>query len=257
MQAADQRIVIVSDLQVPYHDPAAVHSLKTFLYAFQPTMLVNVGDDIDSPEVSQWSRGNAGEYAATLQEGIDATHEIHARFRDAVGDIPYHISRSNHGDRTQKYINRYAPALRSLRCLELSSLLGYEELGIIYHERPFEIAPGWICAHGDEGSFSKIAGRTAGLLSEKWGASVVCGHTHRAGIAFKSYGFNAQVTYDIAGMEVGHLMDVAKAGYLAGGSADWQQGFGILYVHDGRAWPVLVPVYDGGRFTVEGITYGT
>jgi predicted phosphodiesterase len=252
----EARIVVISDMQIPYHDYTAVKNIASFIAGFQPDMLVNVGDDTDSPEVSQWSKGNAGEYAKTLQIGFDETKKVHSTFRTALGDKPYHVSRSNHGDRTQKYINRYAPALASLRCLRLPELLGYEELGITYHERPFEIAPGWVCAHGDEGGLSKIPGRTAGLLSEKWATSVVCGHTHRAGIAYKSYGFNSRITYDVAGMEVGHLMDLSGASYLPGGSADWQQAFGLLYVSQGRTWPVLVPVYDGGRFTVEGVTYG-
>jgi hypothetical protein len=191
-----------------------------------------------------------------LQESIDLTHLMHRGFRDAVGDIPYHVSRSNHGDRTQKYIHRYAPALADLRCLQLPELLGYSELGIEYHKQPFEIAPGWYCAHGDEGTLSKISGRTAGLLAEKWGVSVACGHTHRAGLAFKSYGFNGFVKQRVTGMEVGHLMDLRQAHYLPAGSADWQKAFGILYVTGDNVWPVVVPVLDG-TFTVEGVTFGT
>jgi hypothetical protein len=249
-------VVVVSDLQIPYHDLKAVNSLLAFLEDFEPDVLVNVGDDIDSPQTSHWSKGAAGEYADTLQRDIDETKTIHTRFRAAVGGAEYHVSRSNHGDRTQKYINQYAPALRSLRCLQLPELLGYDLLGIQYHREPFTIAPGWVCAHGDEGTLSSIAGRTAGLLAEKWGTSLVCGHTHRAGVSSKSYGWGGDVKRIVTGMEVGHLMQANLAGYLSGGYCDWQQAFGILYVSSsGDVAPVLVPVRYG-QFMVEGVTYG-
>ena len=252
----DKTVVIVSDMQVPYHDVKAVRNLIGFVRDFGPDVLVNVGDDTDSPEVSHWSKATAVEYGGTFQAGLDATRNVHRQFREALGDNPYHVSRSNHGDRAKKYISRYAPALSGLSCLRLESLLGYDELGIQYHKEPFPIAPGWVCAHGDEGTLSKIAGRTAGLLAEKWGVSVACGHCHRAGISHKSYGYGGRVTKTVTGLEVGHLMDPRKADYLPGGSADWQQAFGILYCHSGKVTPVLVPVHPGGKFTVEGKVYG-
>jgi hypothetical protein len=243
-------------MQIPYHDPYAVINLVDFIRDFQPDMLVNVGDDIDSPEVSHWNKGAAGEYAGTLQASLDTLKDTHGLFRDALGDKPYHVSRSNHGDRVRKYVSQYAPALKGLRSLDENELFGYRELGIEYHRQPFPVAPGWYCAHGDEGTLSSIGGRTAALLAQKWGVSVVCGHTHRAGIISKTYSVNSQITAEITGMEVGHLMDMGQAGYLPAGSADWQQAFGLLYVSGDRVSPVLVPVSAGGRFTVEGVSYG-
>ena len=250
-------ILVVSDMQIPYHDMKAVRSLLAFASDFQPDMLVNVGDDIDSPQPSQWSKGMAGEYAGDLQQHLDQAEEIHGLFRMVVGDVPYHLSRSNHGDRLRKYIDRYAPALRGLRALELAALAGYRDLGIIYHDRPFEIAPGWVCAHGDEGVSSTIPGRTAGLLAARWGVSVVCGHTHSAGLCPTSQGFGGTVDRTVWGLEVGNLMDMSRAGYLPGGYGNWQKGFGLLYVPDsGPVSPVFVPIDAAGRFTVEGETYG-
>lgn len=250
------RVVVVSDLQIPYHDRKALENVLSFTTDFQPDALVNVGDDVDSPEVSHWNKDSAGEYARTLQASLDQTAAVHARFREAIGDKPYLLSRSNHGDRLQKYVNRYAPALSDLRALRLEELAGYQAAGIEYRRKPFSVAPGWVCAHGDEGTLSRVAGRTAGLLSEKWGVSVVCGHTHRAGIISKTYGLNGKVSKQVTGMEAGHLMNLQSAGYLSAGSADWQSAFALLYVSQGRTTPVLVPVHPGGKFTVEGVTYG-
>jgi hypothetical protein len=253
---ADKTIVIVSDMQVPLHDAKAVKNVVSFVRDFGPDVLVNVGDDADCTEVGSWKRGLAAEYGGTFQDGLDDTREVHRDFRAALGDKPYHLSRSNHTDRLERYIAKHAPALAPVRGLRLEALLGYDWLDIKFHRQPFPIAPGWVCAHGDEGSLSRIAGRTAGLLAEKWGVSVVCGHSHRAGISSKSYGYAGKVSRTVTGLETGHLMDLKKAAYLDGGSADWQQAFSILYVHSGKVTPVLVPIHSGGRFTVEGKSYG-
>jgi hypothetical protein len=249
-------IVVVPDMQIPYHDKTAVARMIQFVADFEPDALVNVGDDTDALETATWSKASATEYSDGLQEAFDQTRTIHTMFREAMGDGPYHISRSNHGDRTGRYIKRYAPALGSLRCLDLPELLGYKELGMIYHREPFQLAPGWVCAHGDEGSTSPIAGRTAGRLAEKWGTSVVCGHTHRAGLSPTSYGYSGVITRTVYGLEVGHLMDVSRASYLPGGHGNWQQAFGILYCTTLTTTPVLVPIHPGGQFIVEGVGYG-
>ena len=249
-------ILVISDMQVPYHSAQAVDNLIEFTASFKPDVLVNVGDDVDSPQPSQWSKGMAGEYAGDLQKHMDMVAEIHGRFRSAIGTAPYHVSRSNHGDRVQKYIARYAPALTGLRALQLPALAGYDAHGIEYHTQPFTIAPGWVCCHGDEGPSSAIPGRTAGLLADRWGVSVVCGHTHSAGISPTSRGFGGQVS-TVWGCEVGHIMDMEKATYLAAGHANWQQSFGLLYQVGARVTPVLVPIHKGGVFEVEGVTYGT
>lgn len=248
--------MVISDLQVPYHHVRAVNNVCDFIADYQPDELVNVGDDTDSPEPSRWNKGYAGEYAGTLQAGLDKTAAVHLQFRDALGiGKPYHVSRSNHGDRVQTYVQRYAPALESLRSLNIQNLLGYEAAGITYHEKPYEFAPGWLLMHGDEGSMSQIGGSTAMSLARKAGKSVVCGHTHRLGFQHETRGVNGK-TSTIFGLEVGHLMDIRQAQYLPTGSANWQMGFAIFYVEGKHVQFVTVPVRPNGSFIVDGRAYG-
>lgn len=250
----EETIVVVPDLQVPDHNKRLVDNFIDFLDDYQPSKLINVGDDVDFFEVSRWARGSAGEYAPTLQKNLDAAYSIHERMREAIGDVPYHVSRSNHGDRMRKYLAAHAPALSSLRSLDLNDLIGYRELGIVYHKKPFDIAPGWMCAHGDEGSLSRIPGKTALGLAEKFGKSVVCGHTHKAAIVPSTKGVNGS-TVTTYGLEVGHMMDVKKASYLRGGHANWQTAFGILRVRGTRVYPQLVFIENDGSFIVDGACY--
>lgn len=252
---SEKTIVVVPDFQAPYHHRKTIDTFIKFIGDYQPDVLVNVGDDVDSPEVSYWSKGKAGEYAGTLQKGFDATRSLHGRFRKAIGDRPYHVSRSNHGDRLAKYIRQYAPALVPLKSLDLRELLGYNDYGITYHTQPFTIAPGWLCAHGDEGHLSKYAGGTASALSAKWATSVVCGHTHRAGIVPTTRGAHGSLSTQW-GMEVGHMMDIKQAGYLKGGHANWQRAFGILHVRGTRVQPELIYIQSDSTFRVDGVWYG-
>ena len=82
-------------------------------------------------------------------------------FKEALGDKPFHVMRSNHGDRISHYIDKYAPALASLRELEYERLLRYDENDIKFHDRIWSFAPGWALAHGDEGNLIQTSGGTA------------------------------------------------------------------------------------------------
>jgi hypothetical protein len=165
--------IVVADMQVPFHDKKAIRSLYRFIEGEKPDGLLVVGDELDSPSPSHWQKGYAGEFSGQLQNEIDECHEVLAGFRAALGDGPIHLSRSNHGDRIRTYINRYAPALASLRGFEYEELLGLGRLGITFHKQPYEFAPGWVLAHADEGGSSQTAGGTALALAKKWGKSVV------------------------------------------------------------------------------------
>ena len=168
-----------------------------------------------------------------------------ADFRDALGrNKPFIIQRSNHTDRIQTYIRKYAPAFGSLESLKIEELLGYSSLGIQYLHRFKELLPGWVMAHGDEGRSVQVPGSTAMSLAKKLGKSVVCGHTHKLGLQHETTGLYGK-NRTVYGLEVGHLMDMRQASYLTSGIANWQQGIGILVEKDRKVTPYAVPLVDG------------
>lgn len=267
--------VVVPDLQVPYHDPRAVKAVCEFIIDFQPDGILNVGDESDSPEPARWNKGMAEEFIGTfwgncvatntvMQELDDALRMSRGDVDDPVYDLEHHVMRSNHGDRVVKYIAKYAPALAGPNTpLTIPRLFGYDETPIIdgavqlpirYHSRMWEFAPGWVLAHGDEGSLIRTAGGTALNIARRIGKSVVCGHTHRAGMQHHTTGLNGRDTQRLVGLEVGHLMDMKQAGYLKSGHANWQQALAILHIEKRKVTPNLV-LFNGRSFTVEGQTY--
>lgn len=242
-------------MQIPFHDKRAVRNVLSFLAEYKPDEIASVGDEVDFPQISRWSRGMAGEYKGDLQAHCDAGKRVLGALR-AVHAGPIHVSRSNHMDRPLAYVRNRAPGLMGLKALEVPSLLDFEKYGITYHTEPYELAPGWLLAHGDEGAYSRIPGGTAMALARKWGYSVVCGHTHKLGIQHEHMTVNGRIQTERYGFEVGNLMSFKTATYLKAGSGNWNQGFGILYVDKNRVTPSPVFVKPNGTFVVEGKTYG-
>lgn len=244
------RYVVIPDVQAPFHDKKAVQALIDFVKRFKPDGLLCVGDEIDLPSVGRWNKNTAGEFTHSLKKDVEVTNGIVTAFREALGKSkPFHMSRSNHGDRLASYVEKYAPALAEYvaedELLDIPRLVGYDKLGIDYHRKPFEFTPGWVLCHGDEGNLSPLAGRTAlNLGQNKFGKSVVCGHTHRLGLSSHSVGYDGKLT-TITGLEVGNVMNLRQADYMKAHSANWQQGFGIVYA-DGRNTTALpVPIING------------
>lgn len=253
-------IVVMPDVQAPLHDVELVKKFVSFLGDYQPTELAQVGDFTDSTEISRWVRGKKPEFAGDLAGGFRGARGILADIRD-VFNGRIRIVRSNHDDRLELYIEACAPGLASLMdddYLTFEKVMKFDEYEVEFiRDAVVELAPGWVMAHGDEGSLSPSAGKTAfGLAKNKFGVSTVCGHTHRAGMTSESTGYNGQIRNILTGLEVGHFMDLSKADYLKkkGVAANWQQAFGILEIYGDRVYPRLITVQDG-HFSVDGVEY--
>lgn len=248
-----QKIVVISDMQIPFHSKKHVESLLRYIEATKPDIAC-VGDEIDVPTASRWSKGTAKEFEGTLQKDLNTTKEILLSFRQAQGmDKQFWLQRSNHTQRLEDYIRKFAPAFSVIDVLKIEALLGLNELGIIYNRQLAEIAPNVLLAHGDEGRMFKDSGRTALDLAKRTGKNIVCGHTHRAGIATESSGFGGN-QHVLWGMEVGNLMNLKStgAGYLKEKIANWQHAFGILHVEANMVKPEIVMMDSKGRFIADG-----
>ena len=242
--------VIVSDLQVPYQDKRAVANLAAFIKATKPTEVVSVGDEMDMQTISRWSMGTPLEYERSIGRDRDETVRVLEQLQVT------HMTRSNHTDRLYNSIMKRLPGLLGAPEFELENFLRLNDLGITYHQKPWEVAPNWVLLHGDEGTTSQTGGQTALGLAKKTGKSVVCGHTHRAGLLHYSESLAGVPTRTIWGLEVGNLMDQKKASYLKAGIANWQQAFGILYIDGKKVTPQLIPIHKDGTFVVNGKVWG-
>lgn len=241
-----KRIVIIPDLQVPYEDKAAVDAVTQFVEDYKPDSVACVGDEIDLPQLSTYTRGLAGEFTRRLDKDRNRTIEVLKALQIK------NLSRSNHSDRLFKSIASRLPGLSDLPELSIEGFLKLKEIGVTYHHQPYELAPGWLLMHGDEAGVRPGAGSTAAGLAQRTNKSCVVGHTHRAGLIPYSMNYGKRLRETRWGFEVGNLMDFKNAGYVK--VANWQQAFGILHVDKTTVTPQLVPI-SNRSFVVDGTQY--
>jgi hypothetical protein len=244
-----KKIVVISDLQVPYHDERAVRNVASFIRRFKPDQVITIGDEIDLPQISRWTEGTPGWFEQSLGSDRDATVEI-------LWDLQVtDMIRSNHTDRLYNVIMKKIPAFLALPELKFEKFMKLDELGIKFHRKPLEFAPDWIAIHGDEGSVKPTPGLTALDAARKHGKNVVCGHTHRAGQSAFTEASGGVLGRILRGVEVGNLMDFKKAGYMKG-TGNWQQAFAVFYVDKKTVTNTIVHIEKDGSFVFEGKRYG-
>ena len=244
-----KKIVVISDLQVPYHDERAVRNVASFIRRFKPDQVITIGDEIDLPQISRWTEGTPGWFEQSLGSDRDATIEI-------LWDLQVtDMIRSNHTDRLYNVIMKKIPAFLALPELKFEKFMKLDELGIKFHRKPLEFAPDWIAIHGDEGSVKPTPGLTALDAARKHGKSVVCGHTHRAGQSAFTEASGGVLGRVLRGVEVGNLMQFSKAGYMKG-TGNWQQAFAVFYVDKKTVTNTIVHIEKDGSFVFEGKRYG-
>lgn len=247
---------IVSDLQVPFHDRKAVKAVIQAIGDRQPDEVVLIGDCLDFPQPSRWNKNTRGEFEGSVFEDVDFFKKnILQPLRDVYAG-PIGMHEGNHDLRAREYLAKYAPALAGTDAFNVEVLCDFEGFEIELLPMFYDIAPGWISTHGHLGgiSLSRIPGQTATNAAKKFGKSVVMGHTHRLAIGADTGGYAGKITRQLNGMEVGNLMDMTLAHYLKGGTANWQQGFGILTVDGKHVKPEIVPITNR-QFTADGHTW--
>lgn len=245
-----KRIVAISDLQCPFEDRRAVENVARFIEDYKPDMVISVGDEADLSPISRYSEGTAEWFARDLGKQRDRTVEVLRMLQ------VQHLTRSNHLDRWAAALAR-VPALRGVPEFQLEEFLRFKELGITYHNTPWDpTGTGtWLLMHGDEGSLSRSAGSTAAGLAARTMRSIICGHTHRLGLVPVTHTFLGDKTpRTLFGFEAGCLADFNSPGMAYMKFKNWQQGFGLLLVEGKHVTPVPIPII-GRSFVVDGERY--
>lgn len=249
-----RKILFYPDVQVPFHNSLQVRALNRFMAHWQPDEVIIIGDFMDYPQPSQWSKATAEEFKGSVFEDSEIGKRVLADMRVGYSG-PIMFIEGNHDLRPRVYLARYAPALAESKAFHIETLLEFDSLGITLADAFYDFAPGWVATHGHLGiSLSQSPGRTALGAAKRVGKSVVMGHTHRLAKMPDTIGRDGEFN-TLWGMEVGHVMDMRPGSvphYLKGGFANWQSGFGIAYVDGNNVYPQTVEIDDEGRFVFEG-----
>lgn len=246
-----QKWFFFSDMQMPLHDERAVELAFKVLRWFKPDVVVNIGDLVDGTGTSRWANGTTDEVLKTILEENKLAQDYWKRVRRAAPKARRIWTLGNHDIRPFEYVDKKAPALREM--ITYDTLWDATSLGLeIYpYDAPPQVSMGDVYVHHGV-AVSKHAGDSARADVESWGVSVVRGHSHRAGSYLKTYELRDET---LAGYEIGHMMDVSKAGYTQ--VHNWQQAFAVGYEYEGKGMVDVIRIlpdyscfYGGKRFTL-------
>lgn len=242
-----QSTLIIPDIQYPYHDHVLLKKILDVVRDRQPDQIVQIGDGIDFPTVSQWSKGTAGEYADTLQEHIDGYRsDVLVPLRESAPQADVLWLEGNHDLRVKDFVRKYAAPLTNLRVLDMKSLFGLQDLGIRYERGPVRIATNTLAIHGHEsGGYCASASAWDAKFSKRYGSdkSFVFGHTHQPFLLTRAFGYDGRVSPRFT-MNAGSIMDPVQATYVKDGAVSWVPSFAFLEDDGKRVWPELVTMVD-------------
>jgi predicted phosphodiesterase len=252
-----KRIVIVPDTQFPYTDWKSLNAVVKYIGATKPDEVIHIGDMMDFPGPSRWSKGTAEEFHGNMWKDIEVAKRRFLEPLRQVYDGPVGVHEGNHDERPRTYLAKYAPALGTSDAFAFGTLLDFAGFGITLLPDFYDVAPGWLTTHGHLGGIklSPLAGNTARNAAIRFGKSLIMGHTHKAGITHHTFGYDGKVK-TLTGVEVGNLMNMKQAQYLKYATANWQTGFVTLDVDGQHVSPSFVPI-SGGKFVVDGKTWST
>lgn len=213
--------VVLSDIQIPFHDPLALDVTFQLIEALQPKGTIINGDGTDCYEISDFVRNPRTH--ARLGREITATRKFLDRLTRVAPDSRRTWSGGNHEDRLRRTGWKHVPALHAAGVLDFPTVYGLRDYGVEWLPYGEGVHLGKLyVTHGSE--VRKHSGETGRAHFTKYGQSVLIGHTHRLGAYYHT---------DLRGThgawENGCLC-LLQAEYVQ--YPDWQQGFSVVHV-----WP--------------------
>jgi UDP-2,3-diacylglucosamine pyrophosphatase LpxH len=250
--AKQKKVLIVSDIHFPNHDPKAVVTFLTFLRHFKPHKVILNGDIHDFKGLSKHDD------AATNMSRVQSETTMVADFLDGIRregtrGMEIDLHEGNHDQRLTTYVAHRAPHLDGL--MSLPSLLDLKRRRV-----------SWMNYSADNVNFiSPKLGVTHGTLHGtnyardylyKYGVSLIVGHAHRPQYAsVPVVSRDGQHTRACWGL--GCLVPVQHVSFPRHPSG-WTQGWGIALIdeRDGDFDVHQINLTRGRVRWVDGKTYG-
>jgi len=274
--SVNELVVVAGDFQFPFEDPEVYAAFLTFLAYERPDRIVLSGDILDLTAVSSYDKDPR--LGMPVQEELAHAHRRLAEIRAAAGEeAQIFFLYGNHEARLSKWLAKRAPELVGMtdasgrEILSLANLLRLEALGItpcvsegIAYAGPehfrsyYQIAPDLIATHG---TYSRSSGGGASIIPivDAAGVSVVGGHDHSQGVAFRTIGGFAGIEEKrTAAISTGMMCRRTELGYLAQHQVSrWSAGFAVieLWGEEAGEWQPDFASWTGSSLVWRGRRY--
>ena len=233
-----KKSIAINDQHIPFQDKISNKLVFDFIKDIKPDFIDILGDLIDFWQISKFLKDPFRK--ETLQDDIDSAKAYLQELRDISPDSEIILHYGNHLDRLRKYIWSKAPELSSIKSLDLKWMLDADKMKI----KVIEEAEGYIMrgllamTHGTV--VSQDSAMTARRNLQKYGLSVICGHTHRLGSTYKT-----DLRGIVGSWENGCLCDMNLVKQWGRELANWQTGFSIIFFKDDLFEVQQVPIIKG------------
>jgi len=249
---------------IPVHDPQAIATAVAVAEHVRPDGIVHLGDLLDLPEFGRYTQEPG--FAVTTQAALDACHQDLAAFRALCRWMT--VLEGNHDARIQNAIVENAKAAAGIKrasptpdewpVLTLPHLLRFDELDIEYVDG-YPVSVKYLSDHLAVKHGQALGNRARSQTQvevEEERVSVIVGHSHHAGISYKTRNMRAAMRQTFA-YSPGTLAAIdgrvpgvkqglnRRTGKPRRSWQDWQQGVGVVHLSDDRFHVEHVPIVDG------------
>lgn len=224
----ERRIVIASDVHIPYYHAGAVAKMLGAAGDMNADAIVWLGDLLDNPTFSSW--GNE-DLKTNFDEELE---QLEYMVRLAADIVPVQYwSLGNHEFRWMRRLGFQGDMRRLAMMGGLGDLIN--EGRLIVSDDPTLLycpsdGPEWMLTHPDQYGSTPLV--VPGKFADKYGKNVIAGHSHHWGLGVSPSG-----RYTV--IESGGLFDAGKVKYVqyrVSAHRTWTRGFVML--EDGE--PVLM-----------------
>lgn len=227
---------ILNDLQIPFQDNKVLNLVLDFIDDLKPHGVILNGDVTDCYALSEFSKNPVQD--KDIDDEVNIAGMVMDRLAKSAKECIW--LGGNHEDRLRRYIWNRAPALKKRKGDEFEDRFHIKDHGFIW--KPYgavHMLGKLTITHGS--SVSKYSGLTARNHFDKYGTSILIGHTHRLGVYYRTNVRGAHAAY-----ENGCLCKLTPE-YVQ--HPDWQQGFSVVHVDDSGMFNVQqIPILKRRTF---------
>jgi len=173
----NHRILVLSDIHVPYHDTNAVETAIEYGKKIKPTIILLNGDIGDFYAISRHDK----DPSRVLKDELDAIRQFLFWLRQSFPKARIIYKIGNHENRMERFLVKYAPVLLGVTDFEISTLLRFDELKIELADNLQLVMAGKLpIYHGHElpQGISNPVNPARGMWMRVQ-ESLLCGHWHR------------------------------------------------------------------------------